>query len=170
MRVLVGGMVALAAALGSASVFTAGPADGYPGGPYQIYIFDGSNNRQSTYGIAVGDRTTAAIVEDCAGRLADDPNRIVASLRERTSHEGDDLGVVWVVGNGSRASLGTCGDDEDDYVDPEDKGRDRDSIVVISDASAAQVRQIIREIPVTAAELQAMIEALGLNRREPARR
>ena len=63
-------------------------------------------------------------------------------------------------------NLGRC-----DVVEDEDKEREhRDLLVVVRDASARQARHLIREMPLSAAEQEVMIGALGLNGRARARR
>lgn len=127
----------------------------YPGGPYQIYIFD-SGDRQSTYAIEEGARAAGALVENCVGRLLDDPAAVVARLRERAAARDEALSLIHVSGEGSRVQLGRC----------EDKTREKDgwdSLVIVRDAGARQTRRLIREIPgLAAADREKMEQALGL--------
>lgn len=167
MRFLIGGLVALSA-LGGAVWFAVANAtpSGYPGGPYQIYIFD-NTAEQSIYAVAVGQRATGALVENCVGRLMDDRHGTVSDLRDRVAREDESLNLVWVSGEGSSVDLGTC----EQHVDARKQHGDTDSLVIVRDASAAQVRDIIHEIhALPAADRQAMIDALGLDRRTRARR
>ena len=167
MRAFIGGMIASALAAGAVWFAVAGATlAGYAGGPYRIYIFD-SREGHSIYAVAVGERAAAARAEGCVGRLLDDPRRIVADLRARAATEDEEVSnVVWVSGEGSSVNLGRC-----DVVEDEDKEREhRDSLVVVRDASARQARHLIREMPLSAAEQEVMIGALGLNGPARARR
>jgi hypothetical protein len=166
MRVIIGGVIASALAAGAVWFAVAGATQaGYPGGPYQIYIFD-SREGHSIYAFAVGQRATAARAEACSGRLLDDALRIVADFRDRAATENDELNVVWISGQGSSVSLGRC-----DAAEDEDKeGGHTDSLVVVRDASERQARRLIREAPLSAAEREVMIGALELNGSSPGRR
>ncbi len=170
MRALVGGAIGIAALTGTVwiAVASATPRPN-PGGPYQIYILDRAERpTHHVYAFSVGQRAAAAGVENCVGRRVEDAQQMVADLRERMAEEDETFNVVWVVGEGSRVELGVCGAvDEDD--DPEHQRSD--SLVVVRDASARQVRRLIQEIHgLPADDRNAMIDALGLNRPTPARR
>lgn len=175
MRALIGGFIG-AIVFASAAWALAGittPANA--GGPYQIYILDDADQPEvHVYALSVGDRATAARVENCDGSLLDNPREVVADLRRRSRNEDRDLNVIWVEGEGSRTDLGPCpgGDDEDEDEDPEsERHRPRDSIIVLRDANAAQARRLINQIHgLSREERVAMIEALGLDRRTAARR
>lgn len=131
------------------------------GGPYQIYIFDDRDGR-STYALSVAKTSAAATVENCVGRLADDPDSVVAQLRKRATEKGGDLNLVTVDGKGSGVHLGDCADK---HESGDEKDDDRsDSLVLVRNASARQALNLIREMPLTPAEQDKMIAALGLDR------
>jgi hypothetical protein len=176
MRALLGGVIGaivFASALWALAGVTT-PANA--GGPYQIYIYNSAEQPAvDLYAISVGERAAAAQVENCTGRLVDNPHEIVADLRTRSSNH-DHISVVWVEGQGSSFNLGRCGEDADEGDKDEDEDSENaheqvDSLVLVRDASAAQARQLIREIHgLPEQDRAAMIDALGLDRRAPARR
>jgi hypothetical protein len=172
MRALIGAMIGLTALAGAVYMAAADATTrGYPGGPYQVYIFNSADRPAvDLYAFSVGQRATVARVEDCIARLADDPHRIVADLRERSRNEDHRLSVVWIEGEGSDTHIGGC-DASDRDADPEIEHDPVDSMVVLRDTSAAQVRHLIGEIHgLSAQDRTAMTEALGLNRPARARR
>ena len=179
MRALVGGVIG-AAALAGAVWMTAADATtrGYPGGPYQVYIYNSAGQPQvNLYAFAVGQRAAAAEIENCAGRLVSDPHRIVADLRERARNDDKNFSVVSIDGEGSDTHIGGCGASDDpelvaDEGDDSEAGDERsDSLVVLRDASAAQVRHLIHEIHgLSAQDRTTMTSALGLDQRARARR
>jgi hypothetical protein len=152
MRALVGGVIG-AAALAGAVWMTAADATtrGYPGGPYQVYIY-----------------------------ANDDPHRIVADLRARLRNDDEHFSVVWIEGEGSDTHIGGCGASDDPEAEAEaEKGDDEsevdhqrsESLVVLRDVSAAQVRHLVHEIHgLSAQDRAAMTNALGLDQPARARR
>jgi hypothetical protein len=180
MRALVGGVIG-AAALAGAVWMTAADATtrGYPGGPYQVYIYNSANQPQvDLYAFSVGQRAAAAEVENCMGRLVSDPHRVVADLRARLRDDHEHFSVVWIEGAGSDTHIGGCGasDDPEAEAEKDDDESEADhqrseSLVVLRDASAAQVRHLIQEIHgLSTQDRTAMTNALGLDQPARARR
>ena len=170
MRVLIGGVIAVTLAAAAWAAVAVAIPPGYPSGPYQIYILD-TGVRQSTFAIAKDDLATAALVENCAGRLLGNAHALIADIRARAERErqseSDDFNVIWVSGEGSQVNLGDC-EDHDEVANAHDQA---DSLVVVSDASAAQVRRIIGQIDgISAADRRTMVEELGLARTARPRR
>ena len=160
MRALIFTTIGLAALAGGA--FLIAEARPFPSGPYQIYIED-TGERDHVYAIARGRRARAVLVTDCQGRLADDPSDIVADLRRRAARKDPEDSVVRLIGAGSDVSLGACGiSDDPDPEDEDGEHGDGESLVVVTDASAAQTRRIIGEIPLSDADRQTMMTALAL--------
>jgi hypothetical protein len=91
--------------------------------------------------------------------------------RARLLNHDDRFSVVWVEGRGSSTHVGGCDPhDLEEEVDPESEGEPTDSLVVVRDASASQVRQLIQELHgLPREDREAMIDALGLDRRARAR-
>ena len=174
MRALLGGVIGAIVFAGALWALAGVTTPANAGGPYQIYIYNSVEHPTvDLYAISVGDRATAAEVENCVGRLAENPHQIVADLSAR-SHSDEHFSVVLVEGEGSSLSLGRCGEDADDEEeddDPENYSEPRDSLVLVRNASAAQARRLIREIHgLSAEDREAMIDAIGLDRRAPVRR
>jgi hypothetical protein len=182
MRALVGGVIG-AAALAGAVWMTAADATtrGYPGGPYQVYIYANDDRPEvDLYAFSVGQRAAAAEVENCMGRLVSDPHRIVADLRARLRNDDEHFSVVWIEGEGSDTHIGGCGASDDPEAEAEaEKGDDEsevdhqrsESLVVLRDVSAAQVRHLVHEIHgLSAQDRAAMTNALGLDQPARARR
>jgi hypothetical protein len=165
MRILVGGLIAIALGVGAVAVTVAGATQLDRGGPYQVYIFD-SHERHSIYAIAMGERAAAARVENCVGRLIEDPYATVSQLRARAREDHEDLNLVWVSGEGSNVNLGPC-HEQDAEAEREDHS---DSLVIVRDANARQVRSIIGEISLSADQRDEMIASLGLDRPRRGRR
>lgn len=168
MRALIGGVIGAIVFASAAWALAGVTSTANAGGPYQIYILDSAERTsEHVYAFAVGERATAAQVENCEGRLLDNAHQIVADLRARSRNENDEFNVIWIEGRGSRTHLGDCPDRDDDH-DPKSEGDRRDSLIVLRDASAAQTRHLINEIHgLSRDERGAMIDALGLDR--PAR-
>jgi hypothetical protein len=170
MRALIGGVIGAVVFAGAAWALADVTDTTGSGGPYQIYIYDDADQPTvHLYAFAVGERATAARVENCDGIVLDNAHDIVADLRRRARSEDRDFNVITVDGEGSSTHLGRCSSrDHDEDDDPESEGDRSDSLIVLRGASASQARHLINEIHgLSREERAAMTDALGLNR--PAR-
>jgi beta-lactamase regulating signal transducer with metallopeptidase domain len=158
-RGLMSGFTVLA--IGAAAAFTlvlTEPAAA--AGQFRIYIFNPADDRSSTYAVSDGQRATAALVEQCAGRLLPNAAAFVDEMEARLEKEDkDDLSVVWVVGPGSETEFGPC-------HKKDERASDHDSLVLITDASERQARKFIREIHgLSGADREEMAAELGIELR-----
>ncbi|MGE0597250.1 MAG: hypothetical protein AB7P07_12875 [Hyphomonadaceae bacterium] len=130
---------------------------------YSIFIYQETDDAPKVYAISGQGQSVAVEVRGCgdASVLAD-PAAVVTRLAAR--RDADDLNLVTVEGRGSRVELGECSPaDQDEDEDVEDDGRDAESLVVVEDFSAVQVRRTLNTLDsVTPAMREEMVAALAL--------
>jgi beta-lactamase regulating signal transducer with metallopeptidase domain len=158
-RGLLTGFTVLAA--GAAAAFTLALTEpAAAAGKFRIYIFNPADDRSSTYAASDGQRATAAIVEQCVGRLLPNAVALVDEMEARLeTDDKDKLSVVWVVGPGSETEFGPCHKNDE-------RASDHDSLVLITDASERQARKFIREIHgLSGGDREQMAAELGIKLR-----
>ena len=149
MRTVFIAMLLLAACSGSAQSETR----------YDLYIFGARDGGPQIYAFSGGDAAAAVEVRGCGDvRLLPDATAVVSDLSARRHAPG--ISVVTIESRGSRVELGGCGsEDEGD----EDGVNDEDSLVVIENASARQMRRIVQSLDAAPSDVRGeIIATLGL--------
>lgn len=128
---------------------------------YDFYIYEPLNSDAQIYAVIGSGRNAAIEVNACEARLVNDPNALASQLR--TLRREDEINIVTVEGRGSRTYLGSCSARDDDH-DPENpRDENAASIVVVSQASAAQTRRLINQIDAAPSQMrESVIDTLGL--------
>jgi hypothetical protein len=112
-----------------------------PGRPYEVYIFEPREGAE-VYAFAGPQRAVAFEVRGCGDvSFIAEPALVLAEMRARRRR--DDLDMVHIEGRNSRVELGGCdeGDEhEEDYEEPDTS----DTLVVIDNLNAGQMRRIVR--------------------------
>jgi hypothetical protein len=129
---------------------------------YDLYIYQPTNGPE-VYAVVGEGRAAAVEVRGCGdASLLLDAEALVDRLQARRT--GHDMNVVTIHGPGSRTYLDSCsgaGHDEDE--DEEEAGDDRDNLVVLEGAGAAQMRRTLQTLDAAPRELrEQMIDTLAL--------
>lgn len=131
---------------------------------YDLYIFQPRDDGPSTYAFSGGNNAVALEVRGCGDvRLLPNAPAVASDLSARRG--GSETSVVTIAGRGSRTYLGPCaGDEDEDEEAAEDEGDRRDSLVVIEDVSAREMRRLIRSLDAAPSDVrQEIIATLGLS-------
>ncbi|MBL8546981.1 MAG: hypothetical protein JNL81_10990 [Hyphomonadaceae bacterium] len=132
---------------------------------YDLYIFHPRDGGAQTYAFAADNAAVAIEVRGCGDiHLLPNANVVAGDLRARRHADG--VSVVTVEARGSRVDLGNCGADEvpEDPEDVEEDGvNEQDSLVVIENASARQMRRMVETLNAPAEVRSEIISTLGLS-------
>lgn len=147
MRTVLFAIMALAACFGTAQSQTR----------YDLYIFEPQGGGPQTYAFVGGDAVYAVEVRGCGDvRVLPDARAVASSLSAR--RHAQDVSVVTVAARGSRVDLGNCPLDEEI-----DEPNEHDSLVVVENATASQMRRMIQSLDAAPSDVRAQISAtLGL--------
>lgn len=127
---------------------------------YDLYIFQARGDAPEIYAFASADAAVAVEVRGCNDvRLLPNAAAVASDLSARRG--AVDTSVVTISARGSRVELNGCSVEEegdDEHAD------DRDSLVVVENASARQMRRMVQSLdaaPVSVREQ--IISTLGLS-------
>jgi len=126
---------------------------------YNLYIYQPADGGAEVYAVAGGGRSAAVAVRGCGdANLLPDADAVVSRLQ--ALQRADHIDVVTVVGPGSRTILGNCRADDHDDDDEEDAD---DNLVVVKDATPAQMRRTLQTLDAAPRALrEQLIDAAGL--------
>ena len=128
---------------------------------YDLYIFQAHGDGPQIYAFAGGNTAVAVEVRGC-GDVALLPNAATVASDLSARRHSPETGVVTVEARGSRVELGGCGI-EDEEPDGE-HADDRDSLVVIENASGRQMRRIVQSLDAAPTDVRnEIIATLGLS-------
>jgi hypothetical protein len=152
------------ATIAALALLTGCSAGAQPMCQYDLYIYQPVGGA-SVYAADGSGAAAAVEVESCGhARLLSDAQDIVQQLRDR--RRAGDLSVVTVEGPHSRTYLGPCGSHEDEAdgdAEEEAEHDDTDNLVVIENASGAQMRRMIQSLDAAPRQMrEEMISTLGL--------
>ena len=147
MRTIFIAMLALAACSGAAQSQTR----------YELYVFAPRGGGSEIYVFASGDAVAAVEVRGCGDvQVLPDARAVAADMNAR--RHADEVSVVTVSARGSRVDLGSCPPGE-----AGDEPSERDSLVVVENATAAQMRRMIESLDAAPEDVRSQINAtLGL--------
>lgn len=133
-----------------------------PGRPYEVYIFEPREGAE-IYAFAGPQRAVAFEVRGCGDvAFIPEPAPVLSEMRARRHR--DDIDLVRIEGRGSRVELGGCDTEEDEHEDYEEPDTG-DTLVVIDNLNAGQMRRIVHSFGSApeAARMQILTQ-LGLER------
>ncbi|MCX7356535.1 MAG: hypothetical protein NT015_00060 [Alphaproteobacteria bacterium] len=148
MRTVLFAIVVLAACSGTAQSQTR----------YDLYIFEPHGGGPQTYVFTGGNAASAVEVRGCGDvHVLPDARAVAASLSAR--RHAQDVSVVTVSARGSRVDLDSCPPDEEG-----DEPNEHDSLVVVENANASQMRRMIQSLDAAPSDVRSQISAtLGLD-------
>jgi len=124
---------------------------------YDLYIYEPHGGGPQTYVFAGGNAISAVEVRGCGDvRVLSDARAAASQVTAR--RHSDDVSVVTVSGRGSRVDLSSCPPDEPD------EPNDRDSLVVVENVTATQMRRMVQSLDAAPDDVRGQIIAtLGLS-------
>jgi hypothetical protein len=128
---------------------------------YDLHIFQPGGGGAEIYVFSGGQNVVALEVRGCGDvRLLPNASAVASQVSARRS--APDADVVTIEARGSRTRLGPC--DEDRRDEEAEQADDADSLVVIENASARQMRAMIQSFDAAPGDVRRqIIESLGLN-------
>lgn len=127
---------------------------------YDLYIFQARDGGAKIYAFAGGNAAAALEVRGC-GDVELLPNAAAVASEISARRRAPDVGVVTIEARGSRVEFDDCGvQEEGDNVHVNDE----DSLVVIENASARQMRRMVQSLDAAPAPVrEEIIATLGLS-------
>lgn len=127
---------------------------------YDLYIFQARDGGPKIYAFAGGNTAAALEVRAC-GDVELLPNAATVARDMSARRRAPDVGVVTIEARGSRVEFDDCGvEEEGDDV----HANDEDSLVVIENASARQMRRMVQSLDAAPTPVRdEIIATLGLS-------
>lgn len=113
-----------------------------PGRPYAVYVFDPVEGPDVF--VFAGPNGAAAFEESACGQYAlrRDAQALLEQLRRR--RHGENVSLIHIDGGNSRTEMGWwCDGEDDDEAFEDEDDPPQDSLVVIDDLNARQVRRLL---------------------------